>query len=265
MPQPAARPVQVTHSGGPTVLLEIGRLRLLTDPTFDPAGSHYASKPAPRVKTADPTISVAQLGQIDAILLSHEQHFDNLDHAGRAYLPQAGQILTTPTGAQNLGGQARGMKTWETAELTAPNGLRIQITAMPARHGPAAIQAAIGDVTGWMLEWEGQQHGALYISGDTVLYEAIVEISQRYQVGTAFLHFGASRVDLFGPDPLSLTGQAGVACANLFAKATIVPLHYEGWSHLTEGRPEIEQAFAAAGLTQRLRFLPFGQTVALNV
>lgn len=61
MPQTAAIPVQVTHIGGPTVLLEIGGLRFLTDPTFDPAGSQYASKPAPRVKTADPALSVAQL------------------------------------------------------------------------------------------------------------------------------------------------------------------------------------------------------------
>ncbi|GHO57892.1 MBL fold metallo-hydrolase [Ktedonobacter robiniae] len=103
MPQTPALPVQVTHIGGPTMLLEIGGLRLLTDPTFDPAGSYYASKPAPRVKTADPAIPVAQLGPVDAILLSHDQHFDNLDHAGRAYLSQASQILTTPAGARNLG------------------------------------------------------------------------------------------------------------------------------------------------------------------
>lgn len=258
-------PVQVTHSGGPTVLLEIGGLRLLTDPTFDPAGSHYASRPAPRVKTVDPAISIAQLGQVDAILLSHDQHFDNLDRAGRAYLPQAGQILTTPASAQNLGGRAHGLKTWETTELTTTDGLHIHITAMPARHGPAGIQASIGDVTGWMLEWEGQQHGTLYISGDTVFYEDIIEIGQRYHVGTAFLHFGASHVDLLGPDPLSLTGQAGVECAHLFAEANIIPIHYEGWSHLTEGRGEIERAFAVAGLEQRLCFLPPGQTVAINV
>ncbi|GHO57893.1 MBL fold metallo-hydrolase [Ktedonobacter robiniae] len=157
------------------------------------------------------------------------------------------------------------METWETAELVASDGWHIHITAMPARHGPAALKAVIGDVTGWMLEWEEQQHGTLYISGDTVFYEDIVEIGQRYHVSTAFLHFGASHVDIFGPDPLSLTGQAGIECANLFEKATIIPIHYEGWSHLTEGRSEIEQAFAATGLTQRLRFLPFGQTVVLNM
>jgi L-ascorbate metabolism protein UlaG (beta-lactamase superfamily) len=33
--------LQVTYIGGPTALLELGGLRLLTDPTFDPAGSEY--------------------------------------------------------------------------------------------------------------------------------------------------------------------------------------------------------------------------------
>jgi len=30
--------VNVTYLGGPTVILEIGGLRLMTDPTLDPAG-----------------------------------------------------------------------------------------------------------------------------------------------------------------------------------------------------------------------------------
>ena len=33
--------VRLTHIGGPTVLLEIGGWRLLTDPTFDAPGGRY--------------------------------------------------------------------------------------------------------------------------------------------------------------------------------------------------------------------------------
>ena len=33
--------VQLTHVGGPTVLIEVGGWRLLTDPTFDPPGRSY--------------------------------------------------------------------------------------------------------------------------------------------------------------------------------------------------------------------------------
>ena len=33
--------ISLTHIGGPTVLIEVGGWRLLTDPTFDPPGQSY--------------------------------------------------------------------------------------------------------------------------------------------------------------------------------------------------------------------------------
>jgi len=57
----------------------------------------------------------------------------------------------------------------------------------------------------------------------------------------------------------------GAQFAALLGEATSVPIHYEGWSHLTEGRAEIERAFRAAGQEHRLRFLPPGQTVSLDL
>jgi L-ascorbate metabolism protein UlaG (beta-lactamase superfamily) len=57
----------------------------------------------------------------------------------------------------------------------------------------------------------------------------------------------------------------GARFAKMLGEATIVPIHYEGWSHLTEGRDEIEQTFTAAGLEKRLRFLPFGQPVSIDI
>ncbi len=202
---------------------------------------------------------------LGAVLLSHDQHGDNLDPAGRASLSRAKQILTTPAGAQRLGGRARGVNTWQTVTLTGTNGLGIRVTATPARHGPAEIELATGDVTGWMLEWEGQHHGTLYVSGDTVFFEGLEEIVRRSQVGVALLHFGAAHTERFGPDSLTLTAGEGARFATMLGEATIVPIHYEGWTHLTEGRDEIEQAFTAAGLEKRLRFLPLGQSVSIDM
>ena len=34
----------------------------------------------------------------------------------------------------------------------------------------------------------------------------------------------------------------------------VVPVHYEGWAHFTEGRDDLEAAFAAAGLSDRLQW-----------
>jgi L-ascorbate metabolism protein UlaG (beta-lactamase superfamily) len=76
--------LRITYVGGPTALLELGGLRLLTDPTFDPPGGEYTTGPVTLRKLAAPALSPDALGRLDAILLSYNHHFDNLDHAGRA-------------------------------------------------------------------------------------------------------------------------------------------------------------------------------------
>jgi hypothetical protein len=89
--------LKVTYIGGPTALLELGELRLLTDPTFDPAGSDYPSPATVLRKTQSPALTAEQVGAVDVVLLSHDHHFDNLDHAlrGRGIL---GQIAVAGSG-----------------------------------------------------------------------------------------------------------------------------------------------------------------------
>ena len=75
----------LTHVGGPTTLVELGGWRLLTDPTFDPAGGHYSfGWGTSSDKVVGPAVSPADLPDLDAVLLTHDQHGDNLDRAGRA-------------------------------------------------------------------------------------------------------------------------------------------------------------------------------------
>src|SRR3954447_18696519 len=72
-------PVRLTHIGGPTVLIEVGGWRLLTDPPFDPAGGSYRfGWGTGSRKLAGPSIPASELGSIDAVLLTHDHHDDNL-------------------------------------------------------------------------------------------------------------------------------------------------------------------------------------------
>jgi L-ascorbate metabolism protein UlaG (beta-lactamase superfamily) len=52
----------ITYIGGPTILLDFGGVRILTDPTFDPAGGEYHSGPVTLRKLAGPAMSSEQLG-----------------------------------------------------------------------------------------------------------------------------------------------------------------------------------------------------------
>ncbi|MCZ6530685.1 MAG: MBL fold metallo-hydrolase [Chloroflexi bacterium] len=101
---------QITYLGGATYLLEIGAFRLLTDPGFDPNGTEKSEGPGHLLtKIMAPPVPVEEIGPIDALLLSHQQHFDNLDISGRALLPKVGRVLTTPESAATLGGNTEGL------------------------------------------------------------------------------------------------------------------------------------------------------------
>lgn len=254
--------LKLTYIGGPTVLIEIGSLRLLTDPTFEAAGYEYLSGPQAIRKTTSPAVPASSLGSIDVVLLSHDQHGDNLDPAGRALLARSRRTLTTPVGAERLGGNARGIGPWQTVSLTDSSGLSLRVTATPARHGPEEVQKAVGDVTGWLLEWGSGPGHTLYISGDTVLFEGVEEVARRSRVDIALLHFGAAQVERLGPVHITLTASEGARISALLGEALIIPIHYEGWAHLKEGREDIERAFSETGRESHLRFLPPGQPVS---
>jgi L-ascorbate metabolism protein UlaG (beta-lactamase superfamily) len=89
-------------------------------------------------------MAAADLAPIDAVLLSHDHHGDNLDAAGRALLPSAGAVVTTAPGARRLGLGARGLAPWGTTVLEAPDRPPIRVTATPARHGPPLSRPLAG-------------------------------------------------------------------------------------------------------------------------
>jgi L-ascorbate metabolism protein UlaG (beta-lactamase superfamily) len=258
--------MRLTHVGGPTVLIEVAGWRLLTDPTFDAPGETYRfGLGTSSVKLAGPALTPEQLGPVDAVLLSHEHHEDNLDVAGRAFLPSAETVVTTVSGARALGAAARGLAPWETTTLTAPGRPSLEITATPCRHGPPLSRPLVGDVIGFAVRWEGQEHGVLWISGDTVLYDGVREVASRLTVDVALIHLGGVRFPISGPLHYTMTAEQAVALCDRMRPRTIVPIHYEGWKHFREGRDTVESVFAAAppAVRDHVRWLPIGEPVDL--
>jgi L-ascorbate metabolism protein UlaG (beta-lactamase superfamily) len=106
-------------------------------------------------------------------------------------------------------------------------------------------------------------HQVVYISGDTVWYEGVAEVAQRFEVRAAVLFMGAARVPAVGPDALTMTAEDGIKAARAFSSATIIPLHYEGWAHFSESREVIEGAFNDAGIGPRVRWMELGAMISL--
>lgn len=245
-------PVQVF--GGPTALFEYGGLRFLTDPTFDAPGD-YPRPGGTLTKTAPAAATAASLGRVDVVLLSHDEHPDNLDNSGRALLADIPLTLTTPAGGQRLGATAKGLADWESIDLERPGGGTITVTGVPAIHGPGGreqVEPITGQVVGFVLT--GQGLPTVYVSGDNASLDAVREIAGRFgPVDTAILFAGAPRFGvLFDGEPLVLDSAQAAEAAKILGASRVVPVHFDSWAHFTECRDELVAAFTGAGLTDRL-------------
>jgi len=237
--------MQLTHLGGPTVLVEIDGWRLLTDPTFDPPGRRYAfGWGTSSTKTAGPAAMPGDLGPIDAVLLSHDHHADNLDDGGRALLPGVGTVLTTRPGSRRLGwSSARGLRPGESTLLTAPGKPTLEITATPCRHGPPLSRPIAGAVIGFAISDPGDTRVRLWMTGDTVLHRPLRKLAAQTDVDVLLMHLGSVQFPISGPVRYSMNSDDALRLLELTRPRVAVPVHYEGWSHFRE--PE---AHARTGL-----------------
>jgi L-ascorbate metabolism protein UlaG (beta-lactamase superfamily) len=249
--------LELTLIGGPTAILEYGGLRWLTDPTFSPPGEHDDL-----VKTTGPALRPEGIEPIDVVLLSHDEHSDNLDPAGRDFLPRAGRVLTTREGAARLGGNATGLEPWDSIELRGADGASVTVKAVPALHGPPGAEPVTGPVVGFVLSGAGLP--TVYISGDNASLDVVREIADRTgQIDIAVLFAGAVQIpDIFEGSYLTLSSDLAAQATLILGARTVVALHFDGWTHFTQGADQLRAAFAGHGIAARLHVPTPGEPLA---
>ncbi|GAA4838877.1 MBL fold metallo-hydrolase [Luteimicrobium xylanilyticum] len=257
-PAPSGTPVRATLAGGPTVLLEYAGLRVLLDPTFDEPRSYEGA--VVLTKTAPPALPADAVLPLDLVLVSHDQHADNLDVAGRALvervLADGVPVLSTPAAGARIPG-VTGLDAWASVELDGERP--VTVTAVPALHGPEGADAPTlsGPVTGFVLE--AADTPTVYVSGDNASLDLVGEVAARFpEIAVAILNTGAADVGRFPGHTVTLRGTDAAEAAGLLGDALVVPVHADSWAHFTESVDAVRTAFADAGLTERLVVLEPG-------
>jgi L-ascorbate metabolism protein UlaG (beta-lactamase superfamily) len=242
----------VTYVGGPTAILEYAGLRLLLDPTFDPPQT-YDSDGEPLTKTAGPGVAAADLGAIDAILLSHHEHEDNLDSSGRELVLRTLTLSTAKAGV-DLGKPVIGLDCWEEYRIG-----NVTVTAAPALHGPPGAERLVGPVIGFMLE--APDEPTVYVSGDNASLELVQQIADRFpSIDVAVLFAGAARAPSISA-ALTLTSVDAAKAAQILGAPRVIGLHTEDWAHFSESRADLEAAFDG---TELLLGTPRGVPVSID-
>ncbi len=235
--------------GGPTLWFRYRGLSILTDPTFDPPGMYPGE--ATLRKLSGPAVHPDILGPVDIVLLSHDQHADNLDRSGRAYLSTAGTVLSTTDAAARIN-YVHGLENWESVVIETPDDGWVVVTGVPARPGPARSESVTGLVTGFVVQSSGWP--TVYISGDNTSLTAVERVAEHFvQIDVAVLYTGAANTGRFGDLDSTFNARTALLAAELLADAVIVPIHAEGWSHYSETLDRLTREFEYGREARRLR------------
>lgn len=239
--------------GGPTAILEYGGLRWLTDPALSPPGEYGGL-----TKLTGPALDIAGCDPIDVVLLSHHHHSDNLDPAGREFLPSAKQVLSTTRAAEELGGNVVAMEPWSEVEVDSSDAGTVRVTAVHAQHGPDGSDEIQGPVLGFILS--APNADTVYLSGDNASRDVVRGIVDRTgEIPIAILNAGAVQLPKFDRAYLTLSADHAADVARTLGARVVIPLHFEGWAHFTQGAAELEAAFSGNGIRDRLLVLDRGQ------
>lgn len=269
LPPPAA-PVagaqgSVQFIGTATVLVRYQGFTILTDPNFLHKGDHvHLGYGLTAERLTDPAIDLDKLPPIDLVVLSH-MHEDHFDKLVQERLDKNTPIATTKEAAQALKRlgftHTIGLSTWDRLDVEKGES-RLRITAVPGRHGKAGMQALLPSVMGSVFDFGpnvATPGYRMYVSGDTLIYDDLKAIPQRFPgIDLALLHLGGTRI--LGVFKVTMDGKDGVRLMQIVQPRRAIPIHYDDYDVFKSPLSEFAGEVKAAGLDKQVTYLAHGET-----
>jgi L-ascorbate metabolism protein UlaG (beta-lactamase superfamily) len=240
----------------------------LTDPNFLHQGEQvHLGYGIHSTRLTNPALDIDELQPVDLVRLSH-LHEDHFDRVVVRKLNKTLPIVTTRKAAEVLATEGftatYPLYTWQTLTVTKGESV-LRIIAAPAQHGPGFLANLLPPVNGSILEFQtatGQMLLRMYITGDTIPFDRLKEIPQRYpDIDLALFHLGGTRV--FGIY-LTLNGKQGVEVLKLINPETTIPIHCNDYTVFKSPLSDFIKEVEKAGLNDRVRYLRIGETYSFE-
>jgi L-ascorbate metabolism protein UlaG (beta-lactamase superfamily) len=271
LPAASAGTLSLQFIGNATVLVRCAGFVVLTDPNFLHRGQRaYLGYGLTARRLTEPALAIEELPALDGVVLSH-LHGDHWDRVTRRHLSRQIPVITTPHASRRLQGlhrfrRAVGLQTWEHHDLLK-DGARLRVTSLPGQHAPGLAQHLLPPVMGSMLEFTAQgAEGAsfrLYLSGDTLLFDGLHEISRRIaQPDLAVLHLGGTT--LARGLMVTMDGAQGAELLALVRPHRAVPVHYQDYTVFASPLRDFTRAVAERGLDERVTYVEPGHTASFT-
>jgi L-ascorbate metabolism protein UlaG (beta-lactamase superfamily) len=198
-----------------TLLLETRLGRILVDPMLRAAGTTPPientpnPRPNPLVELPVPAAEVLQGVELCIVTHLHGDHFDDL-------VPRELPILTQPESADELRRRGYANVATEHPEIAMTRG----------RHGTGEIGAALGPVSGWVVD-------GVYVAGDTIWCDDVAAALAAHRPHTVVVNAGGAR---FLEGDAIVMDVADVRTVRAETDARVVAVHLEAINHCIEPR-----------------------------
>jgi L-ascorbate metabolism protein UlaG (beta-lactamase superfamily) len=117
-------------------------------------------------------------------------------------------------------------------------------------------------VTGFVVSPPGSPR--VYVSGDNASLDLVRAIADRLgPFDVALLNAGAAQTALVPGGYLTLTSDQAADATVILGSPEVVPLHFDGWGHFTQGADTLRGSFERAGLTDLLHLLAPGERISI--
>ena len=207
-----------------TFRLNYSHRLLVTDPFLAPKHSLPSFdniSPNPIVDlpcSAEDVIEGAEL-----VLLSH-LHSDHFDQVAQELLPKNTPIFCQPCDETRIAGF--GFLDIYPLESSI-DWHDITITRTPGKHGIGSLAKQMGQVSGFVFQ--ARDEPTVYWTGDTIWYEEIEVVIERFQPDIIVTHSSGARFG--GSDPIVMDAGQTIAVCHKAKEATVIAIHLESLDH----------------------------------
>ncbi len=166
----------INYIGHATVSIDIGQIRVLTDPILRDR-VFFLQRHGP-----NPATDLLKARAPDLVLLSH-LHYDHADLPSLRRLPPSTAVIA-PRGSGAYLSRWAGVEVHEMAEGETVSVADVEITALPAEHGPLlSMPRPVTNCLSFVL----RNRLSVYFAGDTDLFEAMDDIGRDFDLDVALL------------------------------------------------------------------------------
>ncbi len=232
-----------------TLRITYGGRVFLTDPMLSERhgfDSFAGISPNPTVDLPIPAGDV--VAGVEMVLLSH-LHIDHFDPTAQDMLSKDIPIFCQPGDEKRL--RKKGFEAVTPVDpSTEWNGIRL--TRTQGRHGTGTWAEKMGDVSGYVLQAEGEP--TVYWAGDTIWCDRVIQVVIDFQPDIILTHSSGAR--LSDSDPIVMDAEQTIAICRAAPDTIVVATHMEALDHGTVSRAELRALAEREGIRAHRLFIP---------